>query len=86
MKKNEHFEALVARVPEDIKRELDYSFSISNSLDSLLKSKGLTQKQFAIMMGNKESEVSRWLSGSHNFTIRTIAKIETTLGERLIHL
>jgi len=35
-------------------------------------------------MGKKESEISKWLSGTHNFTIETIAKIQGELKEVLI--
>ncbi|MBR5184273.1 MAG: helix-turn-helix transcriptional regulator, partial [Bacteroidales bacterium] len=45
---------------------------------------GLTQKQFAKMVGKTEPEVCRWLSGRHNFTIRTLAKISTALGTDII--
>ena len=36
------------------------------------------------VMGKTETEVSRWLSGTHNFTIATIAKITKVLGEAII--
>ena len=32
----------------------------------------------------KEAEISKWMSGTHNFTIRTISFIETVLGEDVI--
>jgi predicted metal-binding protein len=35
-------------------------------------------------MEKSPSEVGKWLSGTHNFTIKTMAKIEHTLGEELI--
>ena len=35
-------------------------------------------------MGKTEAEVSRWLAGTHNFTIRTIAKISDALGVNLL--
>ena len=35
-------------------------------------------------MGKKNAEISKWLSGEHNFTIATIAKIECILGEDII--
>lgn len=31
-------------------------------------------------MRKTETEVSRWLSGGHNFTISTLAKISVKLG------
>ena len=38
------------------------------------------------MVGKRPSEISRWLAGTHNFTLATIAKIETTLGTNLINI
>lgn len=49
-----------------------------------IKNKGLTQKQFAAMMGKTESEISDWISGDRNFTIDTMTDIERALGIRLI--
>jgi hypothetical protein len=37
-------------------------------------------------MEKSPSEVGKWLSGTHNFTIKTMAKIEHTLGEELIQI
>jgi hypothetical protein len=35
-------------------------------------------------MCKRDSEISKWLGGGHNFTIATIAKIEAVLGEDII--
>ena len=45
---------------------------------------GMTQKEFARKMGKTEAEVSRWVGGTHNFTLRTIAKISDVLGEQIL--
>ena len=57
---------------------------ISARIDDALKSKSWTQKQLADMMGKRPSEVTKWLSGNHNFTLETIALIEKNLGITLI--
>ena len=44
----------------------------------------MTQKEFARKMGKTEAEVSRWVGGTHNFTLRTIAKISDVLGEQIL--
>lgn len=78
------FQREVSDVSPEIRKEMDLSFAISDKLDSALKERGLTQKQFAKMVGKTEAEVCRWLSGRHNFTIRTLAKISTALGIDII--
>ena len=45
---------------------------------------GMTQKQFAEKMGKHPSEISKWLSGTHNFTQDTLFDISKILGIRLL--
>lgn len=84
MKTRELFNQSVAEISLEVRKEMDLSYAISDRLDSALKERGLTQKQFAKMVGKTEAEVCRWLSGRHNFTIRTLAKISSTLGVDII--
>ncbi len=84
MKTSNLFKREVAKVPIDVKLELDLSFAIADKIDAILKRKGMSQKEFAKKMNKTEAEVSRWLSGNHNFTIKTIAKITSVLGEDII--
>jgi transcriptional regulator with XRE-family HTH domain len=44
----------------------------------------MTQKDFARLMGKTETEVSRWLSGTHNMTLATLCKISIALGENIL--
>lgn len=71
-------------VPADIKMMVDMSMDISEKIANTLKEKGLTQKDFAKMMGKDNAEITRWLSGTHNFTLRTLSKISTALDIDLI--
>lgn len=84
MKTSEIFQQEIAKVPIDLKLELDLSFAIADKIDAILKEKGLTQKEFARKMNKTEAEVSRWLSGTHNFTLKTIAKITAVLGRSIV--
>lgn len=84
MKTSEIFQQEIAKVPIDLKLELELSFAIADKIDAILKEKGLTQKEFARKMNKTEAEVSRWLSGTHNFTLKTIAKITAVLGRSIV--
>ena len=84
MTTSEIFKQEIAKVPIDLKLELDLSFAIADKIDAILKKKGMTQKEFARKMNKTEAEVSRWLSGTHNFTLKTIAKITAVLDENII--
>jgi predicted XRE-type DNA-binding protein len=86
MNTNEIFNQSVAEISEEVKREMELSFAVSEKIDLLLKTRGLTQKQFAKMVGKTEPEVCRWLSGRHNFTIRTLAKISIALETDIVSI
>lgn len=82
---NVYLEA-VRNIPLEIKKETSFSFAVSDKIHELLTEKGMTQKELARRMRKTEAEVSVWLSGQHNFTLRTLAKISVVLGEDLIQI
>lgn len=83
---NDTFRQCLASVPEEQERNFELSFAIAERIDAVLKANGLTQKSFAQTLGKRESEISKWLTGRHNFTLETIAKIESALGCRLVEV
>ena len=78
------FQQMVSRVPKDVMTEVDLSFAIADQINKLMLEKGLTKKQFADALGKKPSEVTKWLSGQHNFTIKTLAMLSSFFGKSLI--
>ncbi|WP_201757104.1 helix-turn-helix transcriptional regulator [uncultured Duncaniella sp.] len=78
------FDECLASVSNDVKMELDMSFALADKIDMILREKNISQEQLAEKMGKTEAEVSRWLGGTHNFTLRTIAKISDSLGVKLL--
>ena len=60
------------------------AFDVSDRLAAILQHKGMTQRDLANGLGKSEAEVSKWLGGTQNFTLRTIATIQSFLGENLI--
>ena len=86
MIQNDLFRQCLAAIPAEQKAEFELSYGIAERISEILKSKGLTQKEFAGQLNKRESEISKWLTGRHNFTMQTIAKIETALGCRLIEV
>ena len=77
-------EARRRKVNPEIRRMVDLSFKIVDRIHEILKEKGLKQKDLALRLGKKESEISRWMRGTHNFTIDTLIAIEDALGEPII--
>lgn len=78
------FKEMLGIVPSEVGREIDLSFDIAARIHEVLVRKGWSQADFARNAGKKEAEISKWMSGQHNFTIRTIAFIENVLGEEIL--
>jgi len=70
--------------PEDVERFVDKNLDISQQIYALIETKGWSQKEFATALGKSDAEISKWLSGLHNFTLRSIAKMEAALGADII--
>lgn len=81
---NINLEEIFNEIPLEKREEARLSFAISNRLDALMKEKGLNRKQLAEAVGKRPNEVTRWLSGEHNFTIATLAMLSTFFGQPII--
>ena len=57
---------------------------IAVKIAKALKRKGMTQKVLAEKLGKRPSEISKWLTGNHNFTHDTLFDIQTVLNIRLL--
>ena len=86
MKKNPLFEECLQGVSPEVREEVRLNIDIANRIYDLLKAKKMTQREFAALMGKRESEISRWLTGSHGFTTTTLAKIAAVLGEPIVEV
>ena len=71
-------------VTPEAKAYVDRSFQIADKIRYVLREKGWFQRDLAEALGKKEPEISRMLSGTHNFTLRTLARLEVALGTALI--
>lgn len=75
---------MLASVPPQIQQEVNMEFAISNRIHNLMIAHGLSNIQLAQAIGKRSSEVTKWLSGQHNFTIKTLAMLSAFFGEPLI--
>ncbi|MBQ1653608.1 MAG: helix-turn-helix domain-containing protein [Bacteroidales bacterium] len=80
----ELFNECIEATPNDIKQRVEWSFEIVDKIDGILKERGMTQKEFAHKVGRSEAEVCRWVGGTHNFTLATLAKISAALDVPII--
>lgn len=74
----------IARLSPESVEHSRLAFDVSDRLAAILQKKGMTQRDLAKGLGKSEAEVSKWLGGTQNFTLKTIATIQSFLGENLI--
>lgn len=86
MKRNSLMEECRSFITPEIKENIDFNIDIVNRIFDVLEDKKLTQRDFSRLMGKNEAEISRWMQGTHNFTINTIRKIEKALGTSIFEV
>lgn len=77
---------MLNKMPLDVKIFTRKYSDLVVLINQILKEKGFTQKNLADKLDKRPSEINRWLSGDHNFTLRSIAKLEAELGETLLEV
>jgi len=70
----------------EIARLVEKNLALTEKINSILKERGIKKGEFAEMLGKNPSEVSKWLSGTHNLTLKSINKMEFVLGVDLINI
>ena len=74
------------QVNPEIRESVDLSFQIVDRIHEILVEKGLKQKDLALLLGKKEAEISKWMRGTHNFTIYTLVTIERALQAHILQV
>jgi ribosome-binding protein aMBF1 (putative translation factor) len=82
-KKNLLNELLESITPEE-QEKTDKKMILAAKIANAIKAKGLKKFEFAEILGKQPSEISKWLSGTHNFTIDTLMDIERVLSIQLL--
>lgn len=86
MKRNGIIEERRKSVNKETRQKVEFSFRIIDRIQYILEKQGLRQKDLAIRLNKSESEVSKWMRGTHNFTIDTLIAIENALGAPVIEV
>lgn len=79
-------ERLKSRVPKDSKIFVENYSELVLLINHILSEKGWSKSDLANKLEKSPSEITKWLSGEHNFTLRSLAKLEAELGEKLIQI
>ena len=77
-------EEMLDPISANVQAEVDLSFDISERIDALMRQRGLSKKQFADALGHRPSEITKWLSGQHNFTIATLSMLSSFSGQPIV--
>jgi transcriptional regulator with XRE-family HTH domain len=80
------FQRILDNTPKDVDIFVDWYADLVVRINFLLKEKGYTQKDLAEKLDKKPSEISKWLKGDHNFTLRSLAKLQAELGAPLFYV
>ncbi|PPL02311.1 helix-turn-helix domain-containing protein [Parapedobacter indicus] len=67
-----------------IDKLVKHNLAIANRIADILSRKNITPTNLVKTMGKQRSEISKWLSGTHSFSTKTITDIECALGEDII--
>ena len=80
------FDRIRNRIKPETTLYVHKNLKIIAEVSRIMLEKKWTQKDFAKKLGKSESEISKWLSGSHNLTLKSIAKMEAVLGATLLEV
>lgn len=73
-------------VPYKYQRFADLSMGIAAEIREKLNKLEIDKTDLAKRLKKSDLEITKYLSGDHNFTLQTIIKLEEALGEELINL
>lgn len=65
---------------------VEQNLAITEKIHRILEDRNISQAKFAAMLGKKPSEVSKWLTGLHNLTLKSITKMSVALDVDLINI
>lgn len=83
---NALFQQCLAEIPQTKRAEYEICQRIADRVSDIMHEQHLTRRELARRTGKRESEVTRWLTGRHNFTMRTISLISTALNEPIVQI
>lgn len=80
----DEYNRIVSSIPDHIHKKVDMEMAVSNRIYDLMTQKGLSKAEFARLIGKRPCEITKWLSGQHNFTLSTLTMISSFFGQPII--
>ena len=81
---SQEVEDIKAMITPERREQSKKRMLLAARIDDKIRDRGLSNQEFAFMIGKKPSEISKWLSGTHNFTTETLWEIERVLNIQLV--
>jgi transcriptional regulator with XRE-family HTH domain len=78
------FEEAINNISTETEARVRLSVEIVERIAQLMQQKNMNQNDLARALGKTPSEISKWLSGTHNFTLKSIQKLEFILGRPIL--
>jgi transcriptional regulator with XRE-family HTH domain len=78
------FSDAINNIPVETESRVRLSIEIVERIAQLMQQKNMNQNDLAKALGKTPSEISKWLSGTHNFTLKSIQKLEFFLGQPIL--
>lgn len=83
-KKKNLLNDLLSTISAEEQSKTDKKMILAAKIANAIKARGLKKSEFAEVLGKQPSEISKWLSGTHNFTVETLMDIEQVLSIQLL--
>lgn len=84
--KSKTVDRLLKNTSKDVEIFVDLYADLVVRINHLLRENDITKKELAEKLYKNPSEISKWLNGEHNFTLRSLAKLAAELGEPLLEV
>ena len=83
---SEIIDEILSEISPDEYQLVEKKMLLAAKIDEAIKARGWQKQDLAKALRKRPSEISKWLSGTHNFTIETLWEIEKVLNVELINL
>lgn len=77
---------LLSKISPQEQEKTEKRMMLAAKIDKARIKKGWSKKELAERMGKRPSEITKWLSGTHNFTTETLFDLEYHLESKFIHV
>lgn len=78
-------DSLIATISNEELERTENKMRLAVKIADAIEATGLKKSEFAKKINKNNSEISKWLSGTHNFTTDTLLLLQKELGIKLVN-